>query len=180
LRARGDARAVDTAVKQYEHALASEHTHWSVRERYATIQKRLGNAAAAAHEWELLTRQFPQYPAFQLQLARALRDSGHAAEARVALQKVLDYYPDAPVTLIEMAHLELAQGRMAEATQAARRAVALDPHDANALNVLAASLCPHYQCAAKERAEALGYLTRAAEIAPESEAVRRALEALKH
>ena len=178
LRDRGDSGAVDAAVKEYEQALASGRAHWSVRERYATIEKRLGNAAAAAAQWEILTKQLPQYPTFQLQLSRALRDTGRFAEARAALQKVLDYQPDAPVTLVEVARLELAQGRLPEAKQAARRAVDLDPRDANALSVLAASLCPRHQCAPQERAEAIGYLTRALEIAPESEAIRRDLEAL--
>jgi tetratricopeptide (TPR) repeat protein len=179
LRARGDSGAVDAAVREYEQALAGGQAHWSVRERYAVIQKRMGNAAAAAAQWEILTKQLPQYPTFQLQLSRALRDTGHFTEARAALQKVLDYQPDAPVTLIEVARLELAQGRLAEATLAARRAVSLDPRDANALSVLAASLCPRHQCAPQERAEAIGYLERALEIAPESDAVRRDLEALK-
>ena len=155
LRARGDSGAVDAAVKEYEQALAGGRAHWSVRERYATIEKRIGNAAAAAAQWEILTKQLPQYPTFQLQLSRALRDTGRFAEARAALQKVLDYQPDAPVTLVEVARLELVQGRVAEATQAARRAVSLDPRDANALTVLAASLCPRHQCAPKERAEAI-------------------------
>jgi Flp pilus assembly protein TadD len=68
---------------------------------------------------------------------------------------------------------------VAEATQAARRAVSLDPRDANALNVLAASLCPRRQCAPKERTEAIDLLNRALQIAPESEATRRDLEALE-
>ena len=53
---------------------------------------------------------------------------------------MLDYHPDAPVTLVELARLDLVQGRMAEA---------------------------------------IGYLKRALEIAPESDAVRRDLEALR-
>jgi tetratricopeptide (TPR) repeat protein len=179
LRARGEAGGVDAAVKEYEQALAGARPHWSVRERYGVIQKRLGNAAAAAAQLEILTKELPLYPAFHLQLARALRDTGRFAEARAALQKVLDYQPDAPVTLIEVARLELVQGRVAEATQAARRAVSLDPRDANALNVLAASLCPRRQCGPKERAEAVDLLKRALEIAPESDAMRRDLEALR-
>ncbi len=87
-------------------------------------------------------RQLPQYPAFHLQLSRALRDSGRPAEARAELQAVLEYQPDSPVMLVEVARLELMQGRVAQGTAAARRAVSLDPRDANALNVLAASLCP--------------------------------------
>ncbi|HYN05419.1 MAG TPA: tetratricopeptide repeat protein [Vicinamibacteria bacterium] len=179
LRDRGDSEAVDAAVKEYEQALAGGRAHWSVRERFATIERRLGNAAAAAAQWEILARQLPQYPTFQLQLSRALRDTGRFAEARAALQKVLDYQPDAPVTLVEVARLELAQGRLPEAKQAARRAVALDPRDANALTVLAASLCPRQQCAPQERAEAIGLLQRALEIAPESDAVRRDIQALE-
>jgi tetratricopeptide (TPR) repeat protein len=179
LRARGEAGGVDAAVAEYERALAGASPHWSLRERYAAIQRRLGHAAAAVGQLEILTKELPQYPAFHLQLSRALRDAGRLAEARSALQKVLDYQPDAPVTLVELARLDLVQGRMAEATQAARRAVSLDPRDANALNVLAASLCPRRQCGPKERTEAIDLLTRALEIAPESDAIRRDLSALR-
>jgi len=179
LRARGEAGGVDAAVKEFEQALDGDRPHWSVRERYAAVQKRLGNAAAAATQLEILTKEYPQYPAFHLQLSRALRDAGRFAEARAALQEVLDYQPDAAVTLAELARLELMQGRVAEATQAARRAVSLDPRDANALNVLAASLCPRRQCGPQERAEAVSLLTRALEIAPESETIRRDLGALR-
>jgi tetratricopeptide (TPR) repeat protein len=178
LRSRGGEGAVDAAVSEYERALASGRAHWSVRERYATIEKRVGNLAAAATQWEILARQLPQYPAFQLQLARALRELGRFAEARAALQKVLEYLPDAPVTLVEVARLELVQGRVSDAASAARRAVSLDPFDANALTVLAASLCPRHPCAPRERSEAIGLLRRALEIAPESEVVRRDLAAL--
>jgi tetratricopeptide (TPR) repeat protein len=128
---------------------------------------------------EVLAEEYPQYPAFHLQLSRARRDAGRFAEARVELQQVLDYQPDAAVTVVELVRLELAQGRVTEATRAARRAVSLDPGDANALNVLAASLCPRRQCGPKERAEAISLLTRALEIAPESEAMRRDLAALR-
>jgi tetratricopeptide (TPR) repeat protein len=179
LRARGDTGAVEASLKQYEQALAGEHPHWTLRERYAAILKRSGKAAEATAEWTTLTRQFPQYPAFQLQLARALRDTQHLPEARAALQKVLDYQPEAPVTLIEVARLELMQGHTAEAIQAARHAVALDPRDATALNTLAASLCPRYECAPPARAEAITLLTRALELAPESAAVRHELEELQ-
>jgi tetratricopeptide (TPR) repeat protein len=179
LRARGEAGGVDAAVREFEQALAGGQAHWSVRERYAAVQKRLGNPAVAATQLEILTKEYPQYPAFHLQLSRALRDVGRFAEARAALQKVLDYQPDAAVTLVELARLELMQGRAAEATQAARRAVSLDPRDANALTVLAASLCPRRQCGPNERAEAMDLLTRALAIAPESETIRRDLEALQ-
>lgn len=179
LRARRDLGAVDAAVTVYQQTLASGRAHWSVRERYAVIEKRVGNAAAAAEQWEILAKQMPQYPAFQLQLSRALRDTGRLAEARLALQKVLDYQPDAPVTLVEVARLELAQGRFEAAASAARRAVSLDPRDANALSVLAASVCPRHTCATRERTEAIGLLRRALEIAPESDTVSRDLAALQ-
>jgi tetratricopeptide (TPR) repeat protein len=178
LRARGEAGGVDAEVKEFEQALA-DPVHWSVRERYAAVQRRLGNAAAAAAQLEILTQEYPQYPAFHLQLSRVRRDAGRFAEARLALQEVLDYQPDAAVALVELARLELMQGRTAEATRAARRAVALDPRDANALNVLAASLCPRRQCGPRERNEAVSLLVRALEIVPESQAIRRDLEALR-
>jgi tetratricopeptide (TPR) repeat protein len=179
LRSRGDQSAVEAAVREYETALAADRPHWSVRERYATVQGRIGNAAAAAREWQELARQLPQYPAFHLQLARALRDTGRHDEAAASLRKVLEYQPDSVVTLVELARLALVRGRVAEAKGHARRAVERDPRDANALHVLATSLCPRGVCRPEERAEAVGHLTRALEIAPESEAVRRDLEALR-
>jgi tetratricopeptide (TPR) repeat protein len=178
LRARGEAGGVDAAVREYEGALAGP-AHWSVRERYAAIQKRLGNDATAAAHLAILTTEHPLYPAFHLQLSRALRDGGRYAEARAELQQVLDYQPDAAVTLVEAARLDLVQGRPAEAARSARRAVALDPRDANALNVLAATLCPRRQCGPRERAEAVALLARALEIAPESDTIRRDLDALR-
>ena len=83
------------------------------------------------------------------------------------------------MTLGELARLELKQGRSAEAARAARRAVAVDPRDANALNLLAASLCPRGECAEKERTEAIELLQRALEAAPESDAIRRDLDTLR-
>jgi tetratricopeptide (TPR) repeat protein len=178
LRARGEAGGVDAAVREYEQALAVDRPHWSVRERYAAVQRRLGNPAVAADQLEILATEYPQYPAFHLQLARARRDAGRFAEARAALQRALGYQEDA-VTLVELARLELVQGRVAEAGEAARRASSFDPRDANALTVLAASLCPRYQCGPQERAEAASLLARALEIAPESETIRRDLGALR-
>ncbi|MFI4943354.1 MAG: hypothetical protein ACHP85_08830, partial [Burkholderiales bacterium] len=91
LRTSGDAGGVDAAVAEYERALAAPSPHWSLRERYAAIQRRLRHPAVAVDQLEILTRQFPQYPGFQLLLSRALRDAGRFGEARSALQKVLDY-----------------------------------------------------------------------------------------
>ena len=181
LRARGEAGAVDAAVTEYERALARPGAalvgaRALRRDRAADRQR----TAAAAAQWQILARELPQYPAFQLQLSRVLRELGRFDEARVALRKVLDYQPDAAVTLIELARLELAQGRPGEARRAARRAVANDPRDAGALNLLAASLCPRHECGPAERAEAIGLLQRALDAAPESDAIRRDLQALQH
>jgi hypothetical protein len=47
------------------------------------------------------------------------------------------------------------------------------------LSLLAASLCPRHQCGPDERAEAIGLLQRALAAAPESDAIRRDLDALR-
>ena len=179
LRPHGESGAVETAIGEYERALAEPHPHWSLRERYATIERRIGKTAEAIREWQSLARQFPQYPSFQLQLARTLREVGRYEEAAASLGWVLEYQPDAQVALVEGARLALARGRRAEARGYARRATALDPGDAGALHVLARSLCPPEGCTSGERTEAIGLLTRALEMAPESDAVRRDLEALR-
>lgn len=179
LRSRGDAGGVDAAVAEYERALAGASPHWTLRERYARVQKRLRHPQEAVRQLEIVTRGLPQAPGLWLQLAQADRDAGRAAEARAALQRVLDYQPDAAVTLVELAQVDLAQGRRDEAERAARRAVGLDPRDASALNVLAASLCPRGRCGSKERAEAEALLTRALELAPDSPALKHGLEVLR-
>ena len=179
LRAAGDAGGVDAALAQYAEALARPGVHWSVRERHAAILQRLGRFEDAAREWRTLTALFPPYPAFHLQLARSLRDAGRLDEAQAALQPVLEFQPDAPAMRVEAARLALARGLRDDALADARRAVSLDPRDANGLSVLAASLCPRRECSAADRAEAVGLLRRALEVAPESEAVRRELEALE-
>ncbi len=133
LRAAGDAGGVDAALAQYAEALARPGVHWSVRERHAAILQRLGRFEDAAREWRALTALFPPYPAFHLQLARALRDAGRLDEAQAALQPVLEFQPDAPAMRVEAARLALARGRRDDALAHARRAVSLDPRDANAL-----------------------------------------------
>jgi tetratricopeptide (TPR) repeat protein len=179
LRTHGESDAVDTAIREYERALAQPHPSWSVRERYATIERRVGKTAEAIREWQVLARQFPQYPSFHLQLARTLREVGRYEEAAASLGSVLEYQPDSAVALVEAARLALARGQPAEARGYARRAAVLDPRDAGALHILARSLCPPEGCTSGERAEAIGLLTRALEVAPESDAVRRDLEALR-
>ena len=164
---------------QYADALARPGVHWSLRERHAAILQRLGRFDDAAREWQALTALFPPYPAFHLQRARALRDAGRLDEANSALLPALEFQPDAPAMQVEAARLALARGRRDDALVHARRAGALDPRDANALSVLAAAVCPRRQCDAAERTEAIGLLDRALALAPESEAVRRDLAALR-
>jgi tetratricopeptide (TPR) repeat protein len=178
LRASGEAGGLDAALEQYREALARPDVHWSVRERLAGILQRLGRHAEAAREWRSLSALFPPYPAFHLQHARALRDAGRLDEAQAALARVLEFQPESPVTRAEAARLALARGRREESLSHARRAVALDPRDANALAVLAAALCPQRSCSGPERTEAVGLLERALAAAPESEAVRRERDAL--
>jgi tetratricopeptide (TPR) repeat protein len=170
LRAAG---GVDEALARYDEALARPGAHWSLRERHAAILQRLGRFDEASREWRALAQLFPPYPAFQLQLARALREAGRLEEAQAALQRVVEFQPDVPATRVEAARLALARGRRDEAVAHARRAVSSDPRDANALAVLAASLCPQRRCSPDEKAEAAGLLDRALAVAPESEALRK-------
>jgi tetratricopeptide (TPR) repeat protein len=175
LRRHGESGAVAEAVRQYEQALAGERPRFEIRERYAVIEKRIGNPRIAEREWRTLNRQFPQYPSFQLQLARVLRDEGQYAEAMTSLRSVLTYEPESSLALGELARLALAQGQPGDARAYARRAAGLDPRDAGALYVLATSLCRQEPCQPADRAEAIDHLTKALEIAPDSEAVRRDL-----
>ena len=65
--------AVEAVLAEYDRALGDERSHWSLRERYATIQRRSGGLDVAEGEWRRLAEQFPQYPSFELQLAHTLR-----------------------------------------------------------------------------------------------------------
>jgi tetratricopeptide (TPR) repeat protein len=178
LKTRGEKGGIDAAVREYELALAAPRPHWSIRERHATIQRRLGNIAAAAREWRLLVDQFPQYPAYRLQLARALRETGAYADADAVLRAVTDDQPESSLTLTERAKAALLAGQAREALQHARRAVALDAKDPDALHVLAACLCRREACSTAERAEAIDHLGHALALAPESASVRRDLARL--
>jgi tetratricopeptide (TPR) repeat protein len=175
LRSHGESGAVDAAVKAYEDALSTSQVHWSVRERYARIAKRIGNASGAEREWRRLTEELPQDPGLRLQLARAQREAGRYVQAEASLRAVLEYQPESPVALAELARVALLLGRSREAVTTARRAVALDPRDANARYVLATSLCRAQTCSFAERAQAIAELEQALEIAPDSPAVRRDL-----
>ena len=178
LRAHGESGAVAAALREYAGALAAAHPHWSIRERYAAIQRRVGNAAVAEHEWRALADRFPQYPAYALQLARSLRESGKYTEAEASLRAMTAYQPESSLTLAELAKVTLLQGRTREAVAHARQAVVLDPQDANALYVLATCLCRHDTCSAEERSEAVAHLRQALEIAPDSAPVRQELAEL--
>jgi tetratricopeptide (TPR) repeat protein len=114
LRARGESGAVEAVLQRYERALANHEVSWRVRERYATIERRAGDLDVAEDEWRRLAREFPQYPSFELQLARTLGDEGRYAEAEAALQRVLDYREE-PSTLLELAAVVARQGQTTRA-----------------------------------------------------------------
>ena len=180
LRARGDLGAVDAARHgSTQQALASGRAHWSVRERYAAIEKRVGNAAAAAEQWEILAKQLPQYPAFQLQLSRALRDTGRFAEARAALQKVLDYQPDAPVTLVEAGAARARAGPLRGRASAARARGVARPARRERADRPGREPVPAPLVRATGAGGGDRLAQRALEIAPESDTVSRDLAALR-
>jgi tetratricopeptide (TPR) repeat protein len=174
-KAHGAPDNVSIALGQYEKALSGQRPHWSVRERYAAIQQRIGNFNVAEREWRALITRFPQYPSFHLQLARTLRAAGRYAEAENTFRAVLSYQPESTLALVELAKTALQQGKLREAVEHSRHAVVLDPGDAGALYVRASSVCRHGECDMKNRAEAIDCLSRALEVAPDSGVVRRDL-----
>lgn len=178
LRSRGEAAAVEEALAVYGAALSRDGAPWEIHERYAAILQRLGRTADAEREWRALAAAFPRYPSFRLQLARLLRDAGRHAEAAAALGVVLEDQPDSPLVLAEAARVALAGGGKDAAVGYARRAAQVDPADPNAHYILAAALCRPTDCPPEDRAEAVAHLTRARALAPDSDAIRQALERL--
>ncbi len=78
-----------------------------------------------------------------LQRADALADVGRDREALDLLRPLLVHHPDDAVLVLEIARLTMGLGTRADLREGitlARRAVALDPHDADALCVLALGL----------------------------------------
>ena len=173
LRARGESGAVEGVVQEYEAALADERAHWSVRERYATIQRRSRAFDSAESEWRLLARQFPQYPSFELQLAYVLRDTGRYDEAETALRRVLGYREE-PSTLIELALVLALQERRPDAVATLERALEVAPGHPDVHE----SLGLLYQRIG-QRQKAIRHLTAAVQADPKREHARRTLEELQ-
>ena len=175
LAARGKAGAMDEDLRAYRTALAAGPVHWTVRERFARIAQRLGDNTTAESEWRHLTKELPQYPAFPLALARVLREEKRYPEAESVLRGSKMEGAENALLESELARLALHQGRVAEATDLARHAVALDPSEPNALYILATCLCRAEGCGPAEEAEATRLLETAWTLAPESLPIRRDL-----
>ena len=111
--------------------------------------------------------------AVQAELAQAAtaREGGRLDDAQAALDRAREMSPDSGVVLRELARVEAARGAFDAAETHARRAVTLDPGDAEAHTVLGDVLEAHGRLR-----EAAAAFARAAGIDPRPEWQRRAAD----
>ncbi|MEV0154678.1 tetratricopeptide repeat protein [Micromonospora sp. NPDC050686] len=114
--------------------LAADPEHHDALSRLTEVLQRLDRPQEAAEVAQRLIAAHPGEPAGHLALAEALAVQGNHADAEPHVRTALDLDPDAPIALRRLsdvlAHLP---GRENDAVAAAQRAVALAPHDADAL-----------------------------------------------
>jgi type IV pilus assembly protein PilF len=128
------------AMKDYRRALELDPDLTSVRLRLAEMLLERSDPDEALVHLEPLQRQYPDRPDIQARMGQCRFLQNHLEEARHLLESAVDKLPDDSVLLLTLARLEHQDGHPVEAEKWARRALKVDPTDAEAEFTLAASL----------------------------------------
>ncbi len=99
--------------------------------------ERQGDVAGAVERYREAQRLAPENEPANAALRRALVAAGRGAEVRATLERSLREKPENARILVELGHLDLAEGRYAEALERTREALRLAPRLASARNNLA-------------------------------------------
>jgi arylsulfatase A-like enzyme/Flp pilus assembly protein TadD len=114
---------------------AKQIAAWNTFERELTRLTQ-GDTRAALPGLTRLARAFPDSPVFQATYARALKDSGAAAQAVQIYRRLVARWPQDAAMYHDLAVAATAAGMPAEAARAERASLALQPANAAASNGL--------------------------------------------
>jgi arylsulfatase A-like enzyme/Tfp pilus assembly protein PilF len=120
----------DTAPNPARHIAA-----WNTFER-ELARLTAGDARAALPGLTNLTRAYPDSPVFQATYARALKETGRAAQAVDVYRRLVSKWPQDAVMYHDLAVAAQAAGMTQEAVRAERASLALQPSNAAASNGL--------------------------------------------
>jgi len=98
------------------------------RHNYATVLNRQGKAAAALPQVEQLLAREPRNPGFRNLKAAILANLGDYAASASVYAEVLKEYPQQSKVWMSYGHSLKTSGRVSEAIDAYRRAIAIEPH----------------------------------------------------
>jgi tetratricopeptide (TPR) repeat protein len=105
----------------------------SLRERLGSVLLQTGDFERAAKEYRYLIDKWPDYPAYVLGLAAALRNSGQYDEGAELLLAALQRQPNDPDLRVEYARTLLYQGKYGEAAGQYQQVLRWYPNDIDAL-----------------------------------------------
>jgi len=130
----------DAAIRDYQRALELDPGRAAVRLRLAELFLERNSPVDALPHLELLYKQTPDRPEVQARLGECRFLRGDHEESRRLLERAVERLPEDTAVLVHLAKLEQQEGRPGPAEQWARRALKVDPTDAEAEFTLAASL----------------------------------------
>lgn len=108
---------------------------WNTFERELT-KLQAGDARGALPNLSKLARAYPDAPVFQSTYARALKDTGRAAEAVDLYRRLVSRWPTDAALYHDLGVAAAAAGLAAEAARAEQASLALQPSNAAAANAL--------------------------------------------
>jgi tetratricopeptide (TPR) repeat protein len=150
---------MDAALEDYRKAVECEPEHFKARLQLADMLRRRKEPAEAVEYFVSLRQRYPDRADVLLGLARCRLELDEPEEAVRVLDDLVKRHPDDGAALLEWGRLDLEAGRLTDAEQRLRRAVALLPWDRDANYQLARCLRRQGQ-----RDEADVYLARMGQI----------------
>jgi tetratricopeptide (TPR) repeat protein len=126
----------EQAIRDYRHLLDLHPERADIRLRLAQGLVESPRPADAVPHLEQLLREQPDNPDVATTLARCRIDEGRTEEARALLDKVLQEHPDHFDALVQRGKLECAIEQPVTAELWLKRALAIRPHDKDALYIL--------------------------------------------
>jgi arylsulfatase A-like enzyme/Flp pilus assembly protein TadD len=127
----GSAAPIDDAAPNPARGIAAWNTFEHVLGRLAA-----GDARSALPDLTKLSRAYPDAPVFQATYARALKDTGRAAQAVDLYRRLVTRWPQDATLYHDLAVAAQAAGMPQEASRAEQASLALQPSNAAASNGL--------------------------------------------